>query len=90
VIAALKGRVERWLPCTLGGQRGASSDELAQSLQAAGESVESRFDTVTAAYAYAQEKAAENDRIVVFGSFLTVADVLQARSSAAHTGSQGS
>ncbi|MDE2600404.1 MAG: bifunctional tetrahydrofolate synthase/dihydrofolate synthase [Rhodocyclaceae bacterium] len=90
VIAALKGRIERWLPCTLSGPRGASSTQLAQCLQAAGESVEAEFDTVMAAYAYAQEKAAENDRIVVFGSFLTVADVLEARSPAAHTGSQGS
>ncbi|CFO36084.1 bifunctional folylpolyglutamate synthase/dihydrofolate synthase [Bordetella pertussis] len=31
-----------------------------------------------AAYAAAREKAGEGDRIIVFGSFLTVASVLQA------------
>ncbi|HWT55155.1 MAG TPA: bifunctional tetrahydrofolate synthase/dihydrofolate synthase [Rhodocyclaceae bacterium] len=79
VVAALTGRIERWLPCTLGGPRGATSSELAQCLQAAGETVEAEFDTVMAAYAHAKEMAAENDRIVVFGSFLTVADVLDSR-----------
>src|SRR5690606_19031256 len=90
VIAALKGRVERWLPATLAGPRGASSAALAACLQAAGETVEAEFDTVRAAYAYAQEKAAENDRIVVFGSFLTVADVLESQNPTAPTGSRGS
>lgn len=89
VIAALQGRIERWLPCTLGGPRGASAPELAQCLQAAGETVEAEFDTVMAAYAHAQERAAENDRIVVFGSFLTVAEVLDTQSAPAPTGSQG-
>lgn len=89
VIGALKGRVERWLPCTLGGPRGATSRELAQCLQTAGETVAAEFDTVMAAYAYAKEKAAENDRIVVFGSFLTVADVLNSRTPTAPTGSKG-
>jgi dihydrofolate synthase/folylpolyglutamate synthase len=90
VIGALKGRIERWLPCTLGGPRGAAASELAQCLHAAGETVECEFDTVMAAYAYAKEKAAENDRIVVFGSFLTVADVLDSQTPAVHTGSKGS
>ena len=90
VIATLKGRIERWLPATLAGPRGASSDELTQCLRAAGETVEAGFDTVVAAYTYAQEKAAENDRIVVFGSFLTVADVLESRHPTAPTGSRGS
>ena len=90
VIDALKGRIERWLPATLAGARGASSAVLTEYLQAAGETVEAEFDTVLAAYAYAQEKAAENDRIVVFGSFLTVADVLESQHPTAPTGSRGS
>jgi dihydrofolate synthase/folylpolyglutamate synthase len=36
------------------------------------------FAAPAAAFAAAQESAAENDRIAVFGSFLTVADVLAA------------
>ena len=90
VIAALKGRIDRWLPCSLGGPRGAAAAELAQGLKTAGETVAGEFDTVMAAYAHAKEKAAENDRIVVFGSFLTVADVLDIRTPTAPTGSKGS
>ena len=87
VITALRGRIERWLPCTLGGPRGASAAELAQCLQAAGETVDGEFDSVMAAYAHAKVRAAEHDRIVVFGSFLTVADVLDTRTPTAPTGS---
>lgn len=92
VLAALKGRVEAWLPCTLSGPRGLDAAALAARLRAAGETVAAEFETPLAAYAYAREKAAENDRIVVFGSFLTVADVLasQISASTAPTGSKGS
>ncbi|HTJ96784.1 MAG TPA: bifunctional tetrahydrofolate synthase/dihydrofolate synthase [Rhodocyclaceae bacterium] len=76
VIEALKGRVEAWLPCTLEGARGTTADELGERLRRHGECVIAEFDFPHTAYQYAQEKAAENDRIVVFGSFLTVADVL--------------
>jgi dihydrofolate synthase/folylpolyglutamate synthase len=37
-----------------------------------------RHETPRAAYAAARRLANENDRIVAFGSFLTVADVMQA------------
>jgi dihydrofolate synthase/folylpolyglutamate synthase len=37
-----------------------------------------------AAYANAMSRAGENDRIVVFGSFLTVAGVMAARKSSLH------
>jgi dihydrofolate synthase/folylpolyglutamate synthase len=37
------------------------------------------FDDIAAAYAQACDKAVENDRIVVFGSFYTVAAVMAAR-----------
>lgn len=76
VIAALKGRIEAWLPCTLEGPRGTTATTLATLLRSAGENVVDEFPTPLAAYRYAQEKAAENDRIAVFGSFLTVAEIL--------------
>jgi dihydrofolate synthase/folylpolyglutamate synthase len=37
------------------------------------------FKTVTDAWYAACKQAAENDRIIVFGSFLTVAAVMEAR-----------
>jgi dihydrofolate synthase/folylpolyglutamate synthase len=78
VIRAVRHRIDRWLPCGLAGPRAASADELAAIL--AGEGVAQplpRFDTPAVAIAFAQENAGENDRIVAFGSFLTVADVMR-------------
>jgi dihydrofolate synthase/folylpolyglutamate synthase len=78
VVHALAGRVTRWLPCTLSGPRAASAAELTQVLAAQGVAGPlMQFDSPGAAFRHAQENAGEDDRIVVFGSFLTVAAVLR-------------
>lgn len=78
VIDAMKSRVDRWLPVTLAGPRGASSEQLAVALSIAGVAGPlSCFDTPAAAYAHARSAAGEDDRIIAFGSFLTVADVMR-------------
>jgi len=79
VIAALKPRVDVWLPCSLDGPRAASADFLATALATAGCRVGGRFANPAAALAQAQAAAGEGDRILAFGSFLTVAEVLRAR-----------
>jgi len=79
VIAAVKSRVDVWLPCALEGPRAASADFLATALEAAGCRVGGRFANPAAALAQAQAAAGEGDRILAFGSFLTVAEVLRAR-----------
>jgi dihydrofolate synthase/folylpolyglutamate synthase len=78
VIDAIGERVTHWLPCTLEGRRAASADFLAGRLQARGLAVAGNFVSPAAALACAQEKAGEDDRILAFGSFLTVAAALQA------------
>jgi dihydrofolate synthase/folylpolyglutamate synthase len=77
VIEALRGRVTHWLPCSLEGVRAAGGGALADRLRAAGIEPAGRFDSVREALAYAQENAGEDDRILAFGSFLTVAAALQ-------------
>ncbi|MDP2134578.1 MAG: bifunctional tetrahydrofolate synthase/dihydrofolate synthase [Sulfuritalea sp.] len=77
VIDALRDRVTHWLPCSLQGRRAASADSLAEHLQARGMQVAGQFATPAAALAFAQENAGEDDRILAFGSFLTVAAALQ-------------
>ena len=78
VVKHLVGRVDHWLPCSLEGSRAASADDLAAALARAGVKSElPRFATPASAYAYARERVGEDDRIVAFGSFLTVADVMQ-------------
>ncbi|MDO8930911.1 MAG: Mur ligase family protein, partial [Rhodocyclaceae bacterium] len=78
VVRAVGHRVDRWLPVTLAGPRAASADDLAAVLAAEGVAEPlPRFDSPAAALAFAQENAGENDRILAFGSFLTVADVMR-------------
>ena len=79
VLALLRERVDHWLLASLPGPRGLSAEALAGRLRAAGIDADVRcFDSPRAAYAAARTSAGEGDRIVAFGSFLTVADVLAA------------
>ena len=79
VVERLKGRVDFWHLASLPGPRGVSADRLAGILAACGvEKGVFRYDSAAAAYQAARAQAGENDRIVVFGSFLTVTDVMQA------------
>jgi dihydrofolate synthase/folylpolyglutamate synthase len=78
VIAAMKERVDRWHVATLPGPRGASAAVVAAALVNAGvaEGAIRTFDDVGSAFAAARDAASEADRIIVFGSFLTVAAAL--------------
>ncbi|THF62487.1 bifunctional tetrahydrofolate synthase/dihydrofolate synthase [Pseudothauera rhizosphaerae] len=79
VLALMRERVEHWLLATLPGPRGLPAEELALRLRAAGIEGDVRcFAAPREAFAAARKSAAEGDRIVAFGSFLTVADVLAA------------
>ena len=81
VVAAMIPRVDRWHVATLPPPRGASAASVHDALAAAGvASADVRtFDDVASAYRAARGEADEADRIVVFGSFLTVAAALAAR-----------
>jgi dihydrofolate synthase/folylpolyglutamate synthase len=72
VLGALAPRVTRWHLASLSGPRGAHADELARHVQGEVE----RFATPAAAFAAALKRAHQDDKIVVFGSFLTVGEVL--------------
>jgi dihydrofolate synthase/folylpolyglutamate synthase len=78
VIAALRPRVDRWHVATLPGPRGAPAALLEAKLISAGIERSSirAFENVERAFAAATADASEADRIVVFGSFLTVAAAL--------------
>ncbi|CAM4402703.1 bifunctional tetrahydrofolate synthase/dihydrofolate synthase [Bordetella muralis] len=86
VLAKMLGRVDHWYCAGLPGPRGGSGDDLARHVSSAIETAPAGSDGPTvqtyadpaAAFAAARERAGEGDRIVVFGSFLTVAAVLQA------------
>ncbi len=89
VIGHLKRTVDHWICCSLPGPRGSRAADLMARLRAAGiedvddprAGIEHSVVCVTTpaeGLALARERAASNDRIVVFGSFLTVAGVLTA------------
>jgi dihydrofolate synthase/folylpolyglutamate synthase len=91
VLAAMAEHVDHWCLTDLPSPRAASASELAGKVQmmlsnredGADRSV-AIFADPAAAFANATSRAGENDRIVVFGSFLTVAGVMAARKSALH------
>lgn len=93
VIAHLKGHIDHWCVTDLPIARAATADQLRQKLHSAGivpqnepdaECSVQSFHSPANAFANAQNRAKENDRIVVFGSFLTVAGVMEARKNANH------
>ncbi|MEO8346058.1 MAG: bifunctional tetrahydrofolate synthase/dihydrofolate synthase [Betaproteobacteria bacterium] len=86
VVATMRSRIDRWFVAALPGPRGAPVDTLRQLLAGAGVdgSTIRIFPDIAGAFAAARETAGETDRIVAFGSFLTVAAVLAARAATGH------
>ncbi|MEJ2896490.1 bifunctional tetrahydrofolate synthase/dihydrofolate synthase [Bordetella avium] len=86
VIAKIGSRIDHWYCAGLPGPRGSDGASLAQRVEQAlppspagvDAPTVTGYDDSAQAFAAAREKAGEGDRIVVFGSFLTVAGVLQA------------
>ena len=73
VLREVAPRITQWHLASLGGGRGARAEELASHLE--GKSLK-KFSSPADAFAAAREAAGENDKIVVFGSFLTVGEVI--------------
>ena len=91
VLAAMSEHVDHWCLTGLPSPRAATASELAAKVQImledkpdSSEHTVSIFDDPAQAFANAMSRAGENDRIVVFGSFLTVAGVMKARKSSLH------
>jgi len=78
VIQALAGSVDQWYATTLAGPRGRSGAELAALLWATGARATAHDDVIDACRA-ARLAASPDDRIVVLGSFHTVAPALAAQ-----------
>lgn len=78
VINALKQQIDVWYVADIDHVRGAKASELKAALRKADVDNECKtFDSAAKAYAQACLDAAENDKIVVFGSFFTVSNVMQ-------------
>ncbi len=93
IIAHLKGRVDHWCVTDLPLPRAASAAGIEEKLrgayaglpgEASAEYTVQAFASPAEAFANALSRAGENDRIAVFGSFLTVAGVMEWRNSEHH------
>jgi dihydrofolate synthase/folylpolyglutamate synthase len=80
VVSKLAGRIDRWHLADLPGPRGSRAQELASRLLAAGVAPAAIVEhaSVESALEAAQGAVQPADRILVFGSFLTVADAMRA------------
>lgn len=86
IFQRLCQHIDHWYLTGLPGPRAASADELFDALRASGLKSDDEhrvvcFDTPAAALAQARLDAGADDRICAFGSFLTVAGVLQVLAS---------
>lgn len=80
VVQALDAQIDHWFVAGLSGLRGASAGQVAAILENCG--VKGKIVVCAGlrdALAQACKAAGENDRIAAFGSFYTVAEVMQAR-----------
>jgi dihydrofolate synthase/folylpolyglutamate synthase len=79
VIRKLGDRVDQWHVAATPGPRGCDADTLAALLREhAGAASVTRYPDLAAAYDGARVAAGPDDRILAFGSFLTVAEVMRA------------
>jgi len=81
VIARLGNRVDHWHIAPTPGARGCDAATVAALVRARagrGSCAISEYPDVAAAFEGARERAEADDRIVAFGSFLTVAEVMRA------------
>ena len=80
VIDALKSQIGQWYIAEIHNSRAARVADLAQVIraQAPGATVQS-FEDLSQALKQACLEASENDRIIIFGSFFTVAEIMQRR-----------
>ncbi len=80
VITAVKPHITHWLVAPADGPRAASAAQLTAALKEAGVAAPPiQFEDIGAAWRAACELATEPDKIIVFGSFLTVAAVMRER-----------
>jgi dihydrofolate synthase/folylpolyglutamate synthase len=77
VLRALAARITRWHCAPLAGARGAGAQQLERGFELAGiDRPRTMHASIEAAFGAARSEAHEDDKIIVFGSFLTVSAVL--------------
>jgi dihydrofolate synthase/folylpolyglutamate synthase len=83
IISALAGRVDRWIAVGLSGARVLAADELARRITIVTGHAADVAGDVEGGLRMAQALSAPGDRVLVFGSFLTVGPALASLGAAA-------
>jgi len=83
VVEALAGHIDHWHLAGLAGPRGQDAAALAQRLAGTAAAAGARADAVAVALRQALAQSRAGDRVLVFGSFHTVGEALQALRSVA-------
>ncbi|MEP6608414.1 MAG: bifunctional tetrahydrofolate synthase/dihydrofolate synthase [Burkholderiaceae bacterium] len=79
VIAKVKDKIDHWHLAPITGARGTSAEDIVRRLRsAAAAGSVTAYENFAKAFNAAREHAEPDDRILVFGSFLSVAEVLRA------------
>lgn len=82
VVDTVRARIDHWFVAGINSPRGAEAERLVQTLRAAGVAAPvTPCTNIAAAYVQACDVATENDRILIFGSFYTVAAVMRVRAT---------
>ena len=76
VIQAFAGVADAWVAVSLAGERGRSAAELAECIEAQGGRVVHQSDSPEAGADWLSTRLAQDDRVLVCGSFFTVAAIL--------------
>ena len=77
IIDTVKGVIDKWYISQLNSERALGCDELNQKLvQHCLDGISQSYPSISKAYLQAKQDASPTSRIIVFGSFLTVAEVL--------------
>jgi len=75
-IRVIAPEIDHWYIAPLNGKRAAPAETLSQAFHSAGIPDVTLFTSVKEAYYYVKKEARRGDRIVVFGSFHTVAEAI--------------
>lgn len=77
VVREIRDQIDLWLVAGIGQPRGASAEELQRVLANQGLAPRAEmFPTVAEAFRHACDKATDDDKIIIFGSFYTVAEAM--------------
>ena len=78
IVRELVPSVDTWYVGTIADSRGCSAEELAKFIEAETKNHVYTYTSVLAAFNAAREQSQPDDRILVFGSFHTVGDIIRA------------